>query len=318
MQLPRKKKPQPASAEFELGPSIAETRTRSRKLIVAGVVLAVCSGLGSFVFLSRAQQQASSSAAPTVAVLVATRTIAARTPITADDLQLRNVPMDATNAQGTFQSTDQVLGRISSVAILQGQLVTSNLFAFSAETGSVSILGPEESFGPDSPAWRAVSLAVPDDRAVGGILDAGQHVDVMVTTTILVPNEVLEEGNFYGDKATKVTYQDVPILTKKGTFYVIKVTEQVAEEIAHMQASGVASFTLALRPNVDTRLVDASLLGQTTNMIIQRYGLPVPQVYPQAGQPINAGPAVVAPTAPPPAAQAAVSPAPSPQTATTP
>ncbi|MBM4408210.1 MAG: Flp pilus assembly protein CpaB [Chloroflexi bacterium] len=317
MQVARKKKPQPVSAEFDLGPSIAETRTRSRKLIVAGLVLAVASGLGSFVFLSRAQQQASSSAAPTVPVVVASRTITARTPISADDLQLRNVPMDATNAQGTFQSPDQIVGRISSVAILQGQLVTSNLFAFSAETGAVSIIGPEESFGPDSPAWRAVSLAVPDDRAVGGILDAGQHVDVMVTTTILVPNEVLEEGQFYGDKATKVTYQDVPILTKKGSFYVIKVTEEVAEEIAHMQASGVASFTLALRPEVDNRLVDASLLGQTTHRIIQRYGLSVPQVYPRAGQPINAGPPITAPT-PPPAILAAATPAPSPQTATTP
>jgi hypothetical protein len=190
--------------------------------------------------------------------------------------------------------------------------VTSNLFAFSAETGAVSILSPEESFGPDSPAWRAVSLAVPDDRAVGGILDAGQHVDVMITTTILVPQEILDEGEYYGDKATKITYQDVQILTKKGSFYVIKVTEQVAEEIAHMQASGVASFTLALRPEVDQRIVDASQFGATTNLIIQRYGLPVPQVYPQVGQQIPAGPSTVASTPPPPAQAAAVEPSPSP------
>lgn len=294
----KKKKPAPAGAEFDLGPSIADSRVRSRKLIALGLVLALMSGVGSYLYLSRASSSAGADQ-PTVAVLVATRTIQARTPLTPDDVTVRNVPMDATNAQGTFQSADQVVGRISSVAILQGQLVTSNLFAFSAETGAVSIIGPEESFGPDSPAWRAVSLAVPDDRAVGGILDAGQHVDVMVTTTVMVPPAILEEGEFYGDKSTKVTYQDVPILTKKGTFYVIKVTEQVAEEIAHMQASGVASFTLALRPDVDTRIVDASTLGNTTNMIIQRYGLPVPKVYPVAGQPINAGPPVVAPTPPP-------------------
>ena len=312
MQLPRKaKKPQPISAEFEHGPSISETRTRSRKLIVAGVVLAICSGLGSFMLLSRASQ-GGDNALPTVSVLVASRTIPARTALTPDDLALRSIPMDATNAQGTFTTPDQVLGRISSVAILQGQLVTSNLFAFSAETGAVSILSPEESFGPDSPAWRAVSLAVPDDRAVGGILDAGQHVDVMITTTVLVPQEILDEGEYYGDKATKITYQDVQILTKKGSFYVIKVTEQVAEEIAHMQASGVASFTLALRPEIDKRLVDASQFGATTNLIIQRYGLPVPQVYPQVGQQIPAGPSTVASTPPPPAQAAAVEPSPSP------
>lgn len=313
MQLPRKaKKPQPSSAEFEVGPSISETRTRSRKLIVAGVVLAICSGLGSFMLLSRASQQASDSSLPTVSVIVASRTIPARTALTPDDLALRSIPMDATNAQGTFTTKDQVLGRISSVAILQGQLVTSNFFAFSAETGAVSILSPEESFGPDSPAWRAVSLAVPDDRAVGGILDAGQHVDVMITTAVLVPQEILDQGVYYGDKATKITYQDVQILTKKGSFYVIKVTEQVAEEIAHMQASGVASFTLALRPEVDKRIVDASQFGATTNLIIQRYGLPVPQVYPQVGQQIPVGPSTVASTPPPPAQAAAVEPSPSP------
>ena len=222
MQLTRKKKPHPEGGEFDLGPSIAESRTRSRKLIAIGIVLAIVSGLGSYLYLSRSG--GSSANAPTVPVLVATRTIPARTPLSADDVQVRNVPMDATNAQGTFQTADQVVGRISSVSILQGQLVTSNLFAFSAETGAVSILAPDESFGPDSPAWRAVSVAVPDDRAVGGILSAGQHVDVMVTTSILVGEEILEEGEFYGDKATKVTYQDVPILTKSGTFYVIKVT----------------------------------------------------------------------------------------------
>ena len=313
MQLPRKKK-QPVTAEFDLGPSLDDTRTRSRKLIIVGVALALVSGAASFLLLSGAQQSSRSSG-PTVSVLVATRTVPARTPLTMDDGMVRTVPMDTTNAQGTFTSPDQVLGRVSSVAILQGQLVTSNLFTFSAETGAVSILSPEESFGPDTPAWRAVSLAVPDDRAVGGILAAGQHVDVMVTTSILVGQEILEEGEFYGDKATKVTYQDVPILTKSGSFYVIKVTEQVAEEIAHMQASGVASFTLALRPDVDKRVVDASQMGQTTNIIIQRYGLPVPRVYPQAGQPIPAGPAIVAPT-PPPAQAAVASPAPSGQAST--
>ena len=70
----------------------------------------------------------------------------------------------------------------------------------------------------------------------------------------------------------------------------IKVTDQVAEEIAHLQASGNAQFSLALRPDVDNRAVDAAKLGATTNIIIQRYGLPVPQVYPQPGQAINPGP----------------------------
>jgi Flp pilus assembly protein CpaB len=286
-----KKKTPAATQEFDLGPSITETRTRSRKLIIAGVVLAVCSGVGSFVFLQRAQTAATEGAGPQVSVLVAKRTIPARQAITVDDIQIRSVAVDSTNAQGTFNALEQVLGRTSSITILQGQLVTSNLFTFSADAGSVAILSPEESFTPESPEWRAVSLAVPDDRAVGGLLTAGARVDIFVTTTINVPEDAQSSGQFYGDKSTKVTYQDVSILTKAGTFYVIKVTEAVAEEIAHMQASGVGSFSMALRPDVDNRPVDASRLGSTTNLIIQRYGLPVPQPYPVSGQSVPIGPA---------------------------
>ena len=112
MQLTRKKKSQPTDAEFDVGPSISESRTRSRKLIAAGIVLAIISGAGSYLYLSRSG--GSSANAPTVPVLVATRTIPARTPLTPDDVSVRNVPMDATNAQGTFQSSDQVIGQIRS------------------------------------------------------------------------------------------------------------------------------------------------------------------------------------------------------------
>jgi Flp pilus assembly protein CpaB len=292
----RRKKNAVVAPEFDIGPSMQETRTRSRKLIVAGVILAVCAAVGSFVFLSRAQQAATGTSVPRVSVVVAAKTIIARQPIATEDLAMRDVPIDGTNAQGTFTAVDQVVGRVAGVTILQGQLVTSNLFTFSAGTAAVAILEPDESIGPDSPAWRAVSISVPDDRAVGGVLSAGEHIDVFVTTQILVPQPVLSQGQFYGDKATKVTYQDVLVLNKLGNLYVIKVTEQVAEEIAHLQSSGNAQFALALRPDVDNRSVDASQLGTTTNIIVQRYGLPVPQVFPQPGQEIPTGPAPGSPT----------------------
>ena len=226
---------------------------------------------------------------------------------------VREVPLDGTNAQGTFTAADQVVGRTAGVTILQGQLVTSNLFTFSVGTASVAILEPGESMTADSPDWRAVSISVPDDRAVGGVLSAGEHVDIFVTTTINVNETVSHASQLYGDKSTKVAYQDVLILTKVGSFYVIKVTEQVAEEIAHLQASGNSSFSFALRPDVDNRAVDASKLGATTNIIIQRYSLPVPQVFPQPGQAVNTGPVPVPPTPNPTPVQAVVSsPVPSP------
>ena len=310
----RRRNNPPPSLEMDMGPGFDDTRRRSRKIIFAGLIMAVAAGGASFVLLSRAQQQAADSQSPRVSVVVAARTIPARKPIERDDLVVREVPIDPTNAQGIFEDPNKLISRVPGVTILTGQLVTSNLFTFSnAETGQLAILTPEEIVTPDSPAWRAVSLNVPDDRAVGGLLQAGATVDVFVTASVIVPQPVLAQGQFYADKSTKITYQDVPVLARAGTLYVIKVTEQVAEEIAHLQASGTASFSLAMRPDVDTRTVDASTLGQTTNIIIQRYGLPVPQVFPQNGQVIPVGPAPGTPTPAPSAFQAAAtSPAPSP------
>ncbi len=63
----------------------------------------------------------------------------------------------------------------------------------------------------------------------------------------------------------------------------MKVPIATAEEISHLQATGQTQFSLALRPPDDTRPVDASKLGETTNLIIKRYGLPIPEVYPGSG-----------------------------------
>ena len=137
---------------------------------------------------------------------------------------------------------------------------------------------------PDSETWRAVSLTVPDDRSVGGLVRPGDTVDVFVTTTITIPEDVALAGKYYTDKSTKLTYQDLVVLAKAGTFYVIKVPAGIAEEISHLQASGAGVFSFALRPPEDSRPVDASKLGETTNLLIQRYGLPIPQTLPTGVQ----------------------------------
>jgi len=253
---------------------------RGKWIIIVGVVLALVAGGGGFYLLTQAQQQAATQGLPTVAVVVAAREIPARKPIETGDVALRNVPQDVTNASA-FLTVEEVVGRISAVTIPTGQLVTKNLLASVTAGGQFSILGPDASIAPDSPNLRAISLSVPDDRAVGGLIEPGQTVDVFITVTVNVPQEVMEAGRLYTDKSTKLTYQDVPVLAKSGTFYIIRVDESTAEEISHLQASGTASFSLALRPPEDTRTVDVTDLGETTNRIIDDYDLPVPETYPR-------------------------------------
>ena len=79
------------------------------------------------------------------------------------------------------------------------------------------------------------------------------------------------------DRSTKIVYQNVLILARKAQFYIIKAPIAIAEEIAHLQAIGTATMSMALRPDLDQRPVDATALGETTNRIIQKYGLPIPR-----------------------------------------
>ncbi len=262
---------------------------RGRWIVVIGIVLAVVAGGAAFFLINQAQQQAGQGGLQRVAVVVAVQTIPARKIIEATDVAVREIPLDDTNAQGIASTPDKVIGRVPAVAILQGQMVLTNLLASSTEGGQFSVLGPADVFAPDSPDWRAISMTVPDDRAVGGLLTPNQTVDVFVTASINVltnSEDGIGSNGYYSDKATKLSYQNMLLLAKTGTFYVLKAPLDVAEEISHLQASGAAAFSLALRPDVDTRQVDATALGTTTNRVIIRYGLPIPVAFPPVSGPV--------------------------------
>jgi Flp pilus assembly protein CpaB len=264
---------------------------RGKWIIVVGVVLALVAGGGGFYLLTQAQKQAAEAGVPRVAVVVANREIPARKPIEAGDVALREVAQDVTNA-AALTAVEDAVGRISVVTISTGQLITRNLLASVSAGGQFSILGPDPSLAPDSPNLRAVSLNVPDDRAVGGLIEPGQTVDVFVTVTVNVPQPIAEQGVLYTDKSTKLTYQDIPVLAKSGTFYILRVDERTAEEISHLAASGTAAFSLALRPPEDTRKVETTDMGETTNRIIDEYDLPIPENFPRSGgiAPASVGP----------------------------
>lgn len=266
-------------------------RRRARLILLLGVVLAIGAGASAFILLKQAESNSNRANTPRLAIVVAAHAIPARKTIDTGDIAVHEVSSDAIPAGSAITDPAGVIGRVAAVTILEGQPITSNLFASSTGNGSVAVLGPDETVTANSPAWRAVALNVPDDRALGGLLEPGQTVDVFVTVPVSVPQEVTESGTsattYYADRSTKVLYQGVPIIAKNESFYVVKVTQQVAEEIAHLEASGAAAFSFALRPDIDTRVTETNKLGETTNMIIQRYDLPVPEEYPDKTAKVN-------------------------------
>jgi Flp pilus assembly protein CpaB len=286
---------------------------RGKFIVILGVVLALAAGGAAFFLINQAQQQAGQSGLKTISVVVAARAIPARKPVEAEDLAVRQVPLDPTNSNAIIvKQPDEVIGRVLAVSVFKDQMITLNMLASTATGGQFSILEPGETVAPDSEAWRAVSLTVPDDRAVGGLLQPGMTVDVFTSATVNVPQDLLTAGKFYTDKSTKITYQNMIILARAGTFYVVKATLGIAEEISHLQASGNATFSFAMRPEADIRLVDASALGETTNLLISKYGLPVPENFPPSRGPIPSAQPTPTPTATPSLAPGASgSPAPS-------
>lgn len=293
---------------------------RGRIIIIVGVLLALIAGATSFFLINQAQQQAGQGPLQKVAVVVAARDIAARTPVQAADVEVRQLPADAVSQVGVATAPEQVIGAVLAVPVAPGQPIYLNMLASSGGAG-YSILAPNETVCPTCENWRAVSITIPDDRAVAGTLIAGETVDVFMTATIGAPAPsgapVASAATLYeGGASTKVTYQNVVILARSAEFYIIRCSLTVAEEIEHMLATGTVQFSAALRPDQDVRYVDVTKLGATTNRILQKYGLPFPVVYPVPGAPIPPQPPLQTPTPPPtPAASVApsgASPVPSP------
>jgi Flp pilus assembly protein CpaB len=276
---------------------------RGRWIIVLGLVLAVAAAGGAFYLINSAQQQAGQTQLKTMTAVVAAKPLAAKKTLAADDLLVRqDIPLDGTNSLGGMLATDpqQLIGRILGVDVAAGQLMTLNLLASTSVGGQFPILGPGETVAPDSDAWRAVSVTVSDDHAVGGMLAAGMTVDMLMSMTIAplpsasaaptptpdpsappAPSASARVSAIAGF-STKVTYQRMTILARQGTYYVLKATLPVAEEITQASTDG-ATFTFLLRPDQDTRVLDVSLLGSTTSRILQRYGLLIPQPYVATG-----------------------------------
>src|SRR5438128_10027117 len=89
---------------------------KGRYIVVLGVVLAVVAGGAAFFLINQAQQQAGTAGLQKVSVVVATRVIAARKPVPADDVTGRRVPLDPTNAPDTASDPARVDGPVPAVA----------------------------------------------------------------------------------------------------------------------------------------------------------------------------------------------------------
>jgi Flp pilus assembly protein CpaB len=267
-----------------------EFKDRSRRrrfMVVIGVVLALVAGGAAFALSSQGAGQAQAQVEMRT-ILVAAREIPARTVLTASDLTLRELPKDSVVTEALDDPANAV-GQVTGVPIFLNQPITPNLLATGAVDAAFSILGPDEPVEEDSPVWRAVSVAIPPERAVAGHIQTGQRVDLIASVQLDILNwdpvenaytgNPTAENGFVSGKTTKVTFEDVLVLNadSESEMYVLKVDLNQAEEISHLQTAE-GTFAIALRPEADTRPLDRTQYGETTDRIVEQYRFVVPKI----------------------------------------
>ena len=271
------------------------SRRRTLVLIV-GVLLALGAGAAAFMLSSQGTEETAPSI-PLRDVVVASSLISARDTIDADRITTRSVMLDPTN-DTAFSSVDEVAGKIAAIPIYENQPITPNMLAQATGVGQVDILAPDETLAP-LVYPRAVSLTVPPERAVGGLIGVDQRVDVIATLPMNVSLPVDEDGNLAAGpggepvsltsgSSTKPAWLDVEVIGRpegNPELYILRMDLQQAEEVALAQSVG-AQFALALRPAVDTREVDRSFFGETQDRFMTRYNFAIPETidgleYPQ-------------------------------------
>ena len=266
-----------------------DSSRRRTLVLVIGVLLALAAGAAAFMLSSQGQEQPE-AAFPTREVVVAAEPIPARATIDTLQLVLRPVPVDDTTATA-FTNRDDV-GEPGGGHPHPAVPAHHAQHARRGRRRARSILKANETVAPDSPILRAVSLTVPADRAVGGLVAVGEHVDVIATVAHPVDRSRRpRDGRATGDRprdgradplrdgsTTKLMWIDLEILLRDdgSDVYIVRADLQTSEEIAHAQTQG-AEFTMVLRPPEDTRDIDRSTYGETTDTLITRYNFRVPE-----------------------------------------
>ena len=258
---------------------------RSKVYIAVGIVVALLVAATVYIAL-QASGLTDQEQVEMRQVVVAAAEIPGRKAIEEVDVVMRNVPVDPTS-DAALGSLDLAIGRIAAVPITAGQLITPNLLASTDQGAIFSILPPGEEFSDSMPDLRAVSMTVADDRAVGGTLQPGQPVDLIATLgvapaeepTTPEPEDGEEPAPVEGPQrvagpSTKTTLQQLDILVRTGTLYILRTDLATAEKITQLQAAG-AQFTFVLRADEDDRIAETE--GSTLDRLLEEFGFPVPE-----------------------------------------
>jgi pilus assembly protein CpaB len=217
----------------------------NRVMLLLALFLGAVSAVLIVVYLSQSGGgDGGDSAQPalgTAPVVVAAQEIPAGTRVTAEMLTVSNLPTTAV-LTGAFEAPDDIVGTVTRVPVTAGEQVISSKI-----TGGDLALSE---YGEDIPAsvlipdgMRAVSISVSKLTSAGGLIRAGDYVDIILTLSVEVLDDDGEEAG--QNQVAGTILQNVQILA---------LDQNVAETVIAEGAddTSVPSAAGDLKPDAST------------------------------------------------------------------
>lgn len=170
-------------------------RKGSLVFLALAIVLAAAAAFAAHKWIERQGAVAAASRIAMTPVVVAARDLPAGQALSAGDLQVNRWPQ-AGLPQGSFNSVNAIKGRVLKTAASKGEPLLMGKLAPKGLRGGLSAVVPE--------GYRAMTVKIDEVIGVGGFVQPGDQVDVLVTVA---------KGPYQKDPITRTVLQGVKVLT---------------------------------------------------------------------------------------------------------
>jgi Flp pilus assembly protein CpaB len=293
-----------------------DQRRRARLFLILGVLLSLGAAAATFFIAQGSQTASAPPPPPTVDILVAAREIPARTLLQPADVKVAKLNADAAPPDPALRALtasyikdpkEALTGKVLIQPVSIGEPIFPAKFAAAERAFTVFPAG--EAVAPGAPSYRIMTISVPDTFAVGGILVAGDSVDVMYVfqfdpcaklqigtsgvqgclpaggvtapgtpvsgpvtgTTGATP---VASTKYTQDSVAKIILGPMQLLARAGSTYTIRVDAALAERLAYIQAAG-GILQFLLRAPGDDRA--AATTGATFGSVFTQFKFPLPE-----------------------------------------
>ena len=280
-------------------------------MLVIGVALAALSFVAVLALGGFGQQgQAQPTVEPEVPVVVAASDLPLGAQVTADKLATTTKPQS--EALGTYQDPQEVVGKVIRRSVTSGAVLQLSDFE--------TTLTVPELVKSLQPGLRAIAIPLTTVDAVGGLLQGGDFVDVVISmedgdglAPLVIPNPNQSPGfsgaadpyvsvdDYINGTSVKIVVQNVQVLAsiaavpteptsviggdnsapKPDFVELLAVTPQQAEIVRYAQLDG--NLSLLLRSPADSTAAAVDTTGITLKQLVDQYGvLPGGPIFPTA------------------------------------